>query len=148
MQGRLQKELAMLVNNPPEGVAILIDDNNQYKVDVLVTGPTGTPYEGGTFKLLAEFENYPFKAPKLKFLNKIYHPNIRKDTGEICADMYEKDWVPTKKFVNILELITSLLMAPNLDTPLENDIADQYRNRKDEFDKVAREWTLKYANNV
>ena len=40
-------------------------------------GPPDTPYEGGTFlvdiKIPAE---YPFQPPVMKFITKIWHPNV------------------------------------------------------------------------
>ena len=38
--------------------------------------PDDTPWEGGTFNLLLEFtEEYPNKAPLIKFVTKMFHPN-------------------------------------------------------------------------
>ena len=31
-------------------------------------------------------QDYPYKPPKIRFDTKIYHPNVKKDTGEICAE--------------------------------------------------------------
>jgi len=45
----------------------------------------------------ADFSNnYPFKPPKCRFLTKIYHPNVKKETGELCKEMYENEWNPKK----------------------------------------------------
>ena len=42
-------------------------------------GPQDTPYDGGKFIVNIDFsDNYPFKAPKVKFVTKIFHPNIDK----------------------------------------------------------------------
>ena len=50
----------------------------------VILGPDDTPWEGGTFKLLLEFsEDYPNKAPSVRFLTKMFHPNIYND-GQIC----------------------------------------------------------------
>ena len=66
------------------------------KWDVKINGPVGSPYEAGTFLIELDFtDNYPFKAPKVLFKTKIYHPNVKTDTGEICTQAIEKSWVPT-----------------------------------------------------
>jgi ubiquitin-conjugating enzyme E2 A len=43
----------------------------------VIFGPDDTPWEGGTFKLLLEFtEDYPNKPPVVRFLSKLFHPNV------------------------------------------------------------------------
>ena len=144
---RLVIEGQEMQTSPPEGVTILTDENNPLKWEILIAGPKGTPYEGGTFRLSCVFpENYPFKAPSIKFDSKIYHPNVNKDTGEICQDIYEKDWVPTKKVSGVVQLIISMMIVPNVDSPIEASIAEEYRNNKAQYNKNAQEWTQKYAN--
>lgn len=52
-----------------------------------IHGPAQSPYEGGIFKLeLFLPEDYPMTPPKIRFLTKIYHPNIDK-LGRICLDV-------------------------------------------------------------
>lgn len=45
----------------------------------------GTPFEGGTFVINIDIPTgYPFEPPKMKFITKIWHPNISSQTGAIC----------------------------------------------------------------
>ena len=76
----------------------------------------------------------------------MYHPNVKKDTGEICKDIYEESWVPTKTVKQILDILKSMLMAPNTDTPLETEIAMEYQKDRSKFDANVKEYIKKYAS--
>ena len=53
----------------------------------MIHGPEQSPYEGGVFKLeLFLPDDYPMTPPKIRFLTKIYHPNIDR-LGRICLDV-------------------------------------------------------------
>ncbi len=41
--------------------------------------------------------------------------------------------------------IQNLLINPNIDHPLEPEIANQYKADKNAYDATAKEWTEKYA---
>lgn len=44
-------------------------------------GPSGTPYEGGTYEVSITIPNeYPFKPPVMRFITKVWHPNISSQT--------------------------------------------------------------------
>jgi ubiquitin-protein ligase len=67
------------------------------------------------------------------------------DKGEICPEMLETTdkWAPTKKLVGVIEKIKSLMLVPNLDTPMNQDAANNYKNGT-WFQKAKAE-TLQYA---
>ncbi|CAL4083122.1 unnamed protein product, partial [Meganyctiphanes norvegica] len=115
----------------------------------VIIGEDDTVYNGGVFKLEIEIpERYPFQPPAVRFLTKIYHPNI--DTaGRICLDVLKMPpsggWRPAHNLSTILTSIRLLMQAPNPDDPLMTDIADEYRFRKSQFEATAREWTKQFA---
>ena len=80
----------------------------------------------------------------VSFKTKIYHPNVSAN-GEICADMLETGdkWAPTKKLVKVMEKIKSLMVVPNLETPMNGDAAQDYKNGS--WQKKAKEQTVQYA---
>ena len=83
-------------------------------------GPDDSPYVGGKFQIEFKFgADYPFKAPQIRFLTKIYHPNVKSENGEICADIINANWAPTLNVMHCLTTLRSMLLNPNLDSPLE-----------------------------
>ena len=62
-------------------------------------------------------EEYPMAAPKVRFLTKIYHPNIDK-LGRICLGILKDKWSPALQIRKFLLSIQALLRAPNPDDPL------------------------------
>lgn len=84
---------------------------------------------------------------QVKFITKIYHPNVKSDLGEICQDMLTEGWGPTLNVQYVLTAVRDLLKAPNAGTPLEPEIAKQFTDNKAAYDATAAEWTRKYASN-
>ena len=92
-----------------------------------------TSCAGGLFKLeLFLPEEYPMSPPKVRFLTKLYHPNIgtnfrsfrgirdeltrcfRADKlGRICLDILKDKWSPALQIRTVLLSVQALLSAPN-----------------------------------
>ena len=133
-------------NSPVEGVTIALVGDALTNWNATIVGPVDTPYAGGKFVVNIDFsDNYPFKAPKVLFKTKIYHPNIRQDTGEICAQAIESNWVPTLNAKFVIESLVTLLKNPNADHPLEAEIAEIFQKNYSLFSDKAREFTATYA---
>ncbi|CBX93249.1 Ubiquitin-conjugating enzyme 13 [Plenodomus biglobosus] len=142
---RIIKETERLVNEPVQGISATPHDDNLRYFDVTIDGPSQSPYEGGCFKLeLFLPDDYPMTPPKVRFLTKIYHPNIDR-LGRICLDVLKSNWSPALQIRTILLSIQALLGAPNPDDPLANDVAQAWKENQAQAIKTAQEWTQQYA---
>jgi ubiquitin-conjugating enzyme E2 D/E len=109
-------------------------------------GPADSPYAGGLFTLAIQFPvDYPFKPPKVAFTTKVFHPNINAQGG-ICLDILKDQWSPALSISKVLLSICSLLTDPNPKDPLVPEVARLYETNRDEFNRIAREWTIQYAS--
>ena len=111
-------------------------NDSLFQWEAVIFGPEDTIWEGGIFTLHLEFsEDYPNKAPKIKFLTNMFHPNIYAD-GSICLDILSHMWSPVYDVSSILTSIQSLLCDPNVNSPANHEAAVMYTNNYPEY--VAR----------
>lgn len=144
---RINKELIEFKIDPPSNCSAGPVNDDLYKWEATIIGPEKTPYESGVFKLEILFpNNYPFKPPKIKFITRIFHPNINR-YGNICLDILDKQWSPALTINKVLLSISSLLSDPNADDPLDVRAAQLYNENKEEFNQIARKYTLENADN-
>lgn len=142
---RILVETKTLTKDSPPGISATPDESNCRYFHVIMAGPKGSPYEGGLFKLEMFLpESYPLSPPNVRFLTKIYHPNIDK-LGRICLDILKDQWSPALQMRTVLLSIQALLSAPNPDDPLANDVATLWKENEGEAIARAREWTRHYA---
>jgi len=142
---RLLKELANIHKDP--NASFIVTPSNDFNIwNATIFGPEDSPYKGGVFKLSISFpEEYPFLAPKIFFKTKVLHPNIN-SMGAICLDILKSSWSPALTVSKLLLSICSLLTDPNPDDPLVPETANLYKNNREEYNRVAEEWTRNYAN--
>ncbi|KAH7969972.1 hypothetical protein HPB52_023604 [Rhipicephalus sanguineus] len=107
-----------------------------------IAGPPDTPYEGGTFVLEIHVpETYPFNPPKVRFITKIWHPNISSVTGAICLDIL-KDQCGALIFIQGLY---SLHVRHWPDDPQDAVVARQFKENPEMFKLTAQHWAQVYA---
>jgi len=80
----------------------------------------------------------------VRFLTKIYHPNVDK-LGRICLDILKDKWSPALQIRHVLLSIQALMSTPNPDDPLANDIAEVWKTDLPRALATAREWTRSFA---
>lgn len=90
-------------------------------------------------------EDYPMAAPKVRFLTKIYHPNVDK-LGRICLDILKDKWSPALQIRTVLLSIQALMSAPNPDDPLDENIAKHWKSDEVDAMNTARAWTQQWAS--
>ncbi|KAJ1795689.1 ubiquitin-conjugating enzyme E2 N [Coemansia sp. RSA 2399] len=143
---RILKEAERLKKDPVPGIDVDIVEGNIRYFHAVLAGPSQSPYEGGLFKLeLYLPEEYPMAPPKVRFLTRMYHPNIDK-LGRICLDILKDKWSPALQIRTVLLSIQALLSAPNPDDPLDNDVAERWKSDEKLAIQTAKEWTLNFAS--
>ncbi|KAI9700330.1 MAG: Ubiquitin-conjugating enzyme E2 1 [Candelina mexicana] len=109
-------------------------------------GPPGTPYEGGTYVVDVKIPSeYPFRPPIMRFDTKVWHPNVSSQTGAICLDTLSSAWSPVLTIRSALISLQSLLSTPEPKDPQDAEVASMLMRNPKEFERVAREWAVKYA---
>lgn len=143
---RILRELRELETAPIDNCSAgPASESDMYKWKGTIIGPSDSPYAGGLFNLDIAFPvDYPFKPPKVAFATKVFHPNINAQGG-ICLDILKDQWSPALSIGKVLLSISSLLTDANPKDPLVPEIARLYETNREEFNKTAREWTLRYA---
>ena len=110
-------------------------DENMYHWKVLLNGPQDSLYEGYQFELDVKLPNdYPFSAPKVKFVTPIQHVNVN-ERGDICLDILKDKWAASQNIKTVMLSIILLLSDPNPTDPFNSDLAHLYRTNHKEYVK-------------
>ncbi|CED85338.1 related to e2 ubiquitin-conjugating enzyme [Phaffia rhodozyma] len=142
---RIAKELGQLRKEPPEGVRVVVDEEDITMFTAWVQGPDGTPYTGGYFRVKFEFgSTYPSQPPKCTFVTRIFHPNVSKQ-GEICVDTLKRGWKPEFGISHILSVIRCLLIYPNPESALDEEAGKLLLEAYEDYCKHARLFTSIHA---
>ncbi|XP_074563737.1 ubiquitin-conjugating enzyme E2 2-like isoform X1 [Curcuma longa] len=157
---RLMRDFKRLQQDPPAGISGAPHENNIMLWNAVIFGPDDTPWDGGihnlhgipspsrkvasdhitgTFKLTMQFtEDYPNKPPTVRFISRMFHPNIYAD-GSICLDILQNQWSPIYDVAAILTSIQSLLCDPNPNSPANSEAARMFSENKREYNRKVRD---------
>ncbi|XP_022730213.1 ubiquitin-conjugating enzyme E2 27-like [Durio zibethinus] len=144
---RVQKELQECSREQDSsGITVSPKSDNLARLTGIIPGPLGTPYEGGSFEIdITLPDGYPFEPPKMKFVTKVWHPNISSQSGAICLDILKDQWSPALTLKTALLSVQALLSAPEPDDPQDAVVAQQYLREYQTFVGTARYWTESFA---
>ena len=130
---RIASDYKLITTQPPDGVR-LISQKSLYEWETEIDGPMETIWEGGKFKLSVIFPpEYPFKAPQVKFITQIFHPNVS-PTGGICLDLLIDKWLPSYHVASLLVSIRSFLDDPNPDHGLNAEALELFRKNRPAYE--------------
>lgn len=110
-------------------------------------GPKNSIYRNGYFKLtISGLNDFPNKKPEIRILTKIYHLQVSPSVGHVCTG-FIRDWNPTTTISECLVGIYLFLdLEQNPKSPYSGEMAREYKYNRQEFNRKAEEWTLKYAS--
>jgi len=133
---RAQKDISEL--NLPSTCKVDFPDPTDLLNFVLTIKPDDGMYKGGVFKFSFHIkDNYPHEAPKLKCLQKIYHPNIDLQ-GNVCLNILRDDWKPVLTIQAVVFGMQYLFLEPNPDDPLNKEAAEVLKNNRTQFEQYVQ----------
>lgn len=146
---RVKAELARMNKSPPHGIGMWPVGDNLETLEALIEGPDDSPFAGGEFRLSIKIPAlYPNAPPIIKFRTKIYHPNVD-SAGNICLDSLKPEpagsWRPSKNLEGVLTQIRLLMTEPNVDDPLDAQIAKELRETPEKYRERAKKMTKEFA---
>jgi len=146
---RLRKELQSLQKDQSDTDNIVLrhDPDNLMAWTAFLKGPADTPFQDGVFHLKIEIpQDYPLCPPKMKFLTKVFHPNVHFRTGEICLDILKKEWSPAWGLASACRAVLALLSDPDAEYPLNCDAGNMIReNDRLAYESTARMFCIEHA---
>ena len=113
-----------------------------------IKGPPDSPFSDGWFKLKFDVSaNYPQSPPAVKFLTRVFHPNVHFETGEICLEVLKAEhWNVQWTLESVTRAIVNLLLNPNADSPLNCDAGNAIRaGDMLAFNSMAKMYTVEMA---
>ena len=127
---RLKKELEQLTDSQDEYIQLDVAGEDWLKWICTIRGPPSSPFEDYVFHLSVDVsERYPIEPPRIRFLTKIFHPNVDFNSGEICLDVLKSTWSPAWSLQSACRAIQSIMSEPNADSPLNVDAGNMVRHK-------------------
>lgn len=135
-QLRVQKDLSDL--NLPSTMELQYPDPEDIMNFQVLLRPDEGMYRGGTFRFSFEIgPNFPHEPPRVRCLQKVYHPNIDLQ-GNVCLNILREDWKPVLNIDSVLVGLQFLFLEPNSVDPLNKTAAKQLQENRERFKQIVK----------
>lgn len=135
-QKRLMRDFKKIQQEEMDGITASPHDDDLFLWRAIIFGPENTAWEGGIFHLEIAFtDEYPMAPPKVRFLTKIFHPNVYTN-GAICVDLMKSNWSPAIDVVALLHSLRSLIADPNPNSAANCEAAEMYLKKRSQYDEI------------
>lgn len=74
-------------------------------------------------------QGYPLQAPRVRFVNRIYHLNVGYCSGEVRMPVLEDDWSPFLTLMSVIESLDQILTHPEENYAVEEAVLEMYQLR-------------------
>ncbi|KAK9464278.1 ubiquitin-conjugating enzyme/RWD-like protein [Lipomyces arxii] len=137
---RLTREYKNIEESPPPYIVAHPSEKDILKWHYLITGPPGTPYEGGQYHGTLTFpDEYPYKPPAIRMVT----PSGRFQTNtRLClsfSDYHPKTWNPAWSVSTILTGLLSFMTSDEVTTGALRSTDRE----KVKLAKLSHEWNLR-----
>jgi len=101
--------------------------NNMLKLIFTISiADVAGPYANGDFTFFVEIpKTYPFHAPSVTCLTRVWHPNIDPTNGKVMMPIIGRDWRPVLSINTVLLGLQLIFLEPGIDSVLNPMAAEK-----------------------
>jgi ubiquitin-protein ligase len=109
--------------------------------------PDSEIYKEGAYQIEMKLTaTFPFDPPEVRFITKIYHPNVAED-GQFCHELLKKTakWTNKTPLTEVIRAVVDHIDKPDIDYSLSLQLGREYMENRPEFNRKALDFVTKYA---